>query len=264
MSGRLQDRVALVAGAGCISDDWGNGNATAVLYAREGARVVCVDRSHCAAERTRDLILAEGGTAIAIEADITLSAAVDEAVRRSVETFGRIDILHNNVGILEMGGPEQTEEETWDRVMAVNVKGFYLTCRRVLPIMTGQGGGAIVNVSSIASNRYLGVPAVTYYTSKAAVNQFTQTIAVQYAAHGIRCNAVLPGLMNTPMVIEPYRALYGSVAALVAARDAMCPTGKMGTPWDVAYASLFLASDEAKYVNGVLLPVDGGLSCKSA
>jgi NAD(P)-dependent dehydrogenase (short-subunit alcohol dehydrogenase family) len=263
MVGRLRDRVALVAGAGCISDDWGNGNATAVLYAREGARVVCVDRNHHAAQRTRDLILAEGVDAIAIEADITASAAVDEAVRRGIEAFGRIDILHNNVGIIEMGGPEQTDEATWDRVMAVNVKGFYLTCRRVLPFMTAQGGGAIVNVSSIASNRWLGVPAVTYYTSKAAVNQLTQTIAVQYAAKGIRCNAVLPGLMNTPMVVEPYRAIYGSVEALVAARDAMCPTGKMGTPWDVAYASLFLASDEAKYVNGALLPVDGGLSCKS-
>jgi NAD(P)-dependent dehydrogenase (short-subunit alcohol dehydrogenase family) len=264
MANRLQGRVAFVAGAGCVSDDWGNGNATAVLYAREGARVICVDRSYWAAERTRDLILGEGGAAIALEADISVSAAVNEAVRRGAEAYGRIDILHNNVGILEIGGPEQTDEATWDRVMAVNIKGFYLTCRQVLPIMTEQGGGAIVNISSIASNRWLGAPSVTYYASKAAVNQLTQTIAVEYAAKGIRCNAVLPGLMNTPMVIEPYRAIYGSVDAMVAARDAICPTGKMGTPWDVAYASLFLASDEAKYVNGALLPVDGGLSCKSA
>jgi NAD(P)-dependent dehydrogenase (short-subunit alcohol dehydrogenase family) len=262
MIDRLKGRIAFVFGAGCVSDDWGNGNATAVLYAREGARVICVDRNRRAAERTCDLILSEGGDAIALEADIASSAAVNEAVGRGLEAYGRIDILHNNVGILEIGGPQQIDETTWDRVMAVNLKGFYLTCRRVLPIMTAQGGGAIVNISSIASNRWLGASAVTYYSSKAAVNQLTQTIAVEYAAKGIRCNAVLPGLMNTPMVVEPYRALYGSVDAMIAARDAACPTGKMGSPWDVAYASLFLASDEAKYVNGALLPVDGGLSCK--
>jgi NAD(P)-dependent dehydrogenase (short-subunit alcohol dehydrogenase family) len=264
MVDRLKGRVAFVVGAGCVSDEWGNGNATAALYGREGARVICLDRNRRAAERTRDLILHEGGIAIALEADIASSAAVNEAVARGVETYGRIDILHNNVGILEIGGPEQIDEETWDRVMAVNLRGFYLTCRRVLPIMTAQGGGAIVNISSIASNRWLGASAITYYTSKAAINQLTQAIAVEYAAKGIRCNAVLPGLMNTPMVVEPYRALYGSVDEMVAARDAACPTGKMGSPWDVAYASLFLASEEAKYINGALLPVDGGLSCKSA
>ncbi|GJD51717.1 2,5-dichloro-2,5-cyclohexadiene-1,4-diol dehydrogenase LinX [Methylobacterium crusticola] len=262
MVDRLKNRVAFVVGAGCVSEDWGNGNATAVLYAREGARVICVDRSQEAAERTRDLILGEGGTAIALRADIAISSTVSEAVHAGMEVYGRIDILHNNVGILEIGGPEEIGEATWDRIMDVNLKGFYLTSRSVLPIMTAQGGGAIVNISSVASNRWLGAPATTYYASKAAVNQLTQTLAVQYAARGIRCNAVLPGLMNTPMVVEPYRALYGSVDEMIAARDAVCPTGKMGTPWDVAYASLFLASDEAKYVNGVLLPVDGGLSCK--
>jgi NAD(P)-dependent dehydrogenase (short-subunit alcohol dehydrogenase family) len=264
MSRRIEDRIALVAGAGCVGDDWGNGNAAAVLYAREGARVICVDRSLAAAERTRDLIRGEGGEAIALEADIASSAAVDAAVRHGVEAYGRIDILHNNVGILEIGGPVETDEATWDRVMAVNLKGFYLTCRAVLPIMAAQGRGAIVNISSIASNRWLGASSITYYASKAGVNQLTQAIAVQYAARGIRCNAVLPGLMNTPMVVEPYRAIYGSVDEMIATRDSLCPTGKMGTPWDVAYASLFLASDEAKYVNGALLPVDGGLSCKSA
>ncbi len=263
MSNRLKDRTAIVFGAGCVSDDWGNGNATSVLYAREGAHVACVDRNGRSAERTRDLILAEGGQAIAIEADISSSAAVDEAVRRTVDAYGRIDILHNNVGILEIGGPVETDEATWDRVMDINLKGFYLTCRAVLPIMAAQAYGAIVNISSIASNRWLGASSVTYYASKAAINQLTQAIAVEYAARGIRCNAVLPGLMNTPMVVEPYRAIYDSVDEMIARRNALCPTGKMGTAWDVAHASLFLASDEAKYVNGALLPVDGGLSCKS-
>jgi len=264
MAERLKGRVAFVVGAGCITDDWGNGNATSVLYAREGARVICVDRDRRAAERTRDLIVEEGGDAIALEADIASAAAIDDAVEHGVRKYGRIDILHNNVGILEMGGPEKVDEATWDRVMDVNIKGVYLTCRRILPIMTAQGAGAIVNISSVASNRWLFAPAVTYYASKAALNQLTQAIAVEYAGRGIRCNAVLPGLMNTPMVVEPYRALFGSVDAMIAARNAVCPTGKMGSPWDVAYASLFLASDEAKYVNGALLPVDGGLSCKSA
>jgi NAD(P)-dependent dehydrogenase (short-subunit alcohol dehydrogenase family) len=180
-----------------------------------------------------------------------------------MQAYGRIDILHNNVGILAVGGPEETSEELWDRHIAVNVKSMFLTCKYVLPIMVRQGRGAIVNISSIASIRYTGYPSVAYNASKGAVNQLTQNIAVQYASKGIRANCVLPGLMNTPMIREPLKDAYGPGGAeeMVRQRDALVPLGKMGEAWDVAYASLFLASGEAKYITGALLVVDGGLSC---
>lgn len=263
MRKRLDGKIALVMGAGCIGEGWGNGKATAVLFAREGATVVCVDRNLESAERTAAIIKEEDGRAEAIRADITSAADIDSAVSKSLGKFGRIDVLQNNVGIAAPGGPEAIDEASWDHAFNVNLKGFFLTCRRVLPKMVKQGGGAIVNVSSVASITTISVPMISYYSSKAGLNHFTRAVAVEYAPKGVRCNAVLPGLMNTPMIVEPYKHVYASLDDMIAKRDAMVPMGKMGTAWDVAYASLFLASDEAKYISGVLLPVDGALTCRS-
>ena len=262
MCERLKDKVALVFGAGSCGPGWGNGKATSVLYARQGAKVVAVDKNLAAAEETRDIIISEGGECIAVKADVTRAAEVEAAVKKCMATHGRIDILHNNVGIGELGGPVETSEESWDRVMDVNIKGMFFTCKYVLPIMEAQRSGVIVNISSMASIRWSGVPYIGYYCSKAAVNQFTCAVALQYADKGIRANAILPGLMNTPMIVEPLKAVYDNVEEMIKQRDAACPTGKMGDAWDVAYASVFLASDEAKYITGVLLPVDGGIGCK--
>jgi len=261
---RLRDRVAVVVGAGSVGPGWGNGKATAVLYAREGAAVFAADVNQDAADETCQLIRDEGGVAVPHRADVTKAEQVRAMVEACIERFGRIDVLQNNVGILSLGGPVELEEDEWDRVHAVNVKSAYLTCKYTLPQMERQESGAIVNVSSIASIRWTGVPYLSYSTSKAAINQLTQAVALQYAAKGIRCNAVLPGLMNTPMMEASLAGAYGEedIERMVAIRNAQCPTGSMGDAWDVAHASLFLASDEARYVTGHGLVVDGGLSCK--
>jgi NAD(P)-dependent dehydrogenase (short-subunit alcohol dehydrogenase family) len=264
MSGRLAGKVAVVVGAGSIGPGWGNGKATAVLFAREGARVLVADRNGAAAAETAAIIAAEGHAACAFTADATRAGEIQAMVDDALSTWGRIDVLVNNVGIVEVGGPVEISEESWDHLMAVNVKSMYLSCREVLPIMERQRAGAIVNVSSVAALRWVGYPAASYCASKGAVNQLTQNIAIQYAAKGIRANCILPGLMNTPMVHAALADTYGpgGIERMVAARDAQSPTGKMGDAWDVAHAGLFLASDEAKYVNGHMLVVDGGLSCK--
>lgn len=263
MAKRLEDKVAIVTGAGSVGPGWGNGKASAVLYAREGARVFLVDRSAAAATETAAIIGDEGGDYAVHVADVTRAEDVAGLVAACITAFGRVDVLHNNVGIVAVGGPVETPEEDWERMFAVNVKSMYLTCRAVLPHMERACAGAIVNISSLASIRYLGYPSVSYCASKGAVNQLTQNIAVQYAAKGIRANCILPGLLNTPMIVEPLKDAYGGgYDEMVRQRDALSPTGKMGDAWDVAHAALFLASDEARYVNGVQLLVDGGLSCK--
>ena len=264
MGSRLKDKVAIVTGAGSSGPGWGNGKAIATLYAREGAKVFAVDIHPEAASETVAIIRGEGGEAVSFGADVSKAAEVEALVERCRERFGRVDVLHNNVGVLAVGGPEELSEDVWDRHMEINVKGVFLTCKFALPIMVRQGGGAIVNTSSIASIRYTGYPSVVYNASKGAVNQLTQNIAVQYAAKGIRANCVLPGLMNTPMIREPLKDAYGpgGVDEMLRRRDAQVPMGKMGDAWDVAYASLFLASDEAKYITGALLVVDGGLTCR--
>jgi NAD(P)-dependent dehydrogenase (short-subunit alcohol dehydrogenase family) len=264
MTGRLVDKVAIVTGAGSSGPGFGNGKATAVLFAREGARVLCVDVNEAAAAETVGVILAEGHGASAFTADVTNAAEVRAMVAACLDRYGRIDVLHNNVGIVEVGGPVEIAEANWDRLIDVNLKSMYLTTKYILPVMERQGGGAIVNVSSVAAIRYVGYPAVSYGASKGGVNQLTQNIAVQYAAKGIRANCILPGLLDTPMVREPLKHVYGpgGIDEMIAKRNAQSPTGKMGDAWDVAYAALYLASDEAKYVNGATLVVDGGLSCK--
>lgn len=262
MAKRLEDKVALVFGAGSVGPGWGNGKATAVLFAREGAKVVGVDVNPAAAEETRAIIAEAGGTCHAETADVTRSDQICAVVDRTMQRYGRIDVLHNNVGITEMGGPVELSEESWHRVIDINATSIFLTCKHVLPIMEKQGSGAIVNISSIAAIRYTGYPYVAYYAAKAAVNQFTVGLALQYAAKGIRVNAIMPGLMNTPLIHQQISGQYKTAEEMVAARDALVPTGKMGTGWDIAKAALFLASDDASYITGVCLSVDGGLHAK--
>jgi NAD(P)-dependent dehydrogenase (short-subunit alcohol dehydrogenase family) len=262
---RLKGKVAIVTGAGSIGPGWGNGKATAVLYAREGAKVFTVDINLGAAEETKGIIDSEGGECTAYKADVSNSQEVKAMVKKCIQIYGRIDILHNNVGILEVGGPVEIREENWSRLIDVNVKSMFLTCKYCIPYMEKQGGGAIVNISSIASIRHPGYPSVSYCASKGAVNQLTQNIAIQYAAKKIRANCVLPGLIDTPMVHEDLKKVYGEggVEEMIKKRDSMSPMKKQGDAWDVAYASLFLASDEAKYITGIQLVVDGGSSCKT-
>ncbi len=271
MSGRLEGKVAIVSGAGSVGPGWGNGKAVATLFAREGAKIFAVDLSIEAAGETKRVIDGEGGDCTVHEADVSRNDEVKAMVERCLAVYGRIDILHNNVGIVELGGPVEASEESWDRVLRVNLKSMYLTCKHLLPQMVRQfeatgRGGAIVNIGSVAGIRWTGVPYISYTASKGAVIPFTRAIALQYAKQGIRCNCILPGLMNTPMIVEPLKGVYGGgdVSKMIAARDAQCPSGKMGDAWDVAYAALYLASDEAKYVTGVALPVDGGITLKYA
>jgi NAD(P)-dependent dehydrogenase (short-subunit alcohol dehydrogenase family) len=265
MAGRVSGKVALVVGAGSVGPGWGNGKAAAVLYAREGARVMAVDRNPEAAEETRGIIAKEGGEAAAFAADVSNGAEVEALVRTTLERYGRIDILHNNVGIVEVGGPVETSEESWDRVVAVNQRSMFLTLKHALPAMERQGSGAIVNISSVAAIRGAGVHYASYAASKAAVIGLTRSVALQYAPKQIRCNAILPGLMNTPMIREPLKDAYGGdVAKMIETRDRQCPMGHMGDAWDVAHAALFLASDEARYITGVELIVDGGLTLRCA
>jgi len=264
MSERLKDKVAIVIGAGSCGPGWGNGKAISVLFAREGARVLAVDIRAEAAEETAEIIKTEGGDAITFGADVSQSGDVEALVQHCLKEYGRIDVLLNNVGILAVGGPEELDEAVWDRHMQVNVKGAFLSCKYVLPIMVKQGKGVVINVSSIASIRYTGYPSAVYNASKGALNQLTQNIAIQYAAKGIRVDCILPGLMDTPMIREPLKNAYGpgGIDAMVRRRDEQVPMGHMGDAWDVAYAALFLASDEARYITGAQLVVDGGLTCK--
>jgi len=271
VTGRLKDKVAIVVGAGSIGPGYGNGKCTAITFAREGARVFCVDRKRAAAEETVGLIAKEGGEAVAFEADASKNDGVKAMVDACMARWGRIDVLDNNVGIGSTGGPVELSEDEWDRVFEVNVKSFFLTAKHVLPIMEKQGKGAIVNVSSIASIRSpKGISYIAYNASKGAVNSLTLAIASQYAEKGIRCNAILPGLMHTPMIDflasqyakgeQDHNQAYDKMIAI---RDRASPTGKMGTGWDTANAALFLASDEAAYVNGHLLVVDGGITVRA-
>lgn len=266
MGERMRDKIVLVTGAGSSGEGWGNGKAAAVLYAREGAKVFAVDLRLAAAQETRAIILEEGiGTCEVFAADVSSTADVERMVAACIAAFGRIDVLHNNVGISETGGPVEATEESWSRVIAVNQTSVFLTCKHVLPHMEAAKRGSIVNIASIAGVRSLGFPYAAYSASKAAVVGMTRNIAVQYAASGIRANCVLPGLMDTPMIREPLAKSYGGdIAHMLDRRNAQCPTGFMGNGWDTAYAALFLASDESRYVTGTELVVDGGITAKCA
>jgi NAD(P)-dependent dehydrogenase (short-subunit alcohol dehydrogenase family) len=261
---RLEDKVAIVVGAGQTPGDTiGNGRATAILFAREGARVVLVDRDRESALETQYLVEAEGGRCFTFQADVTREEDCRAFVRAAVETYGRVDVLHNNVGI-GTGDDEilTLSEQAWDRIMSVNLKGMFLSSRSVLPVMREQRGGSIVNISSIAA--ICATSILAYKTSKAGVNALTHQIAMDNAKYKIRANVIMPGLMNTPMAIEGISKSRGIPKdELIRQREARVPLGqKMGTAWDVAYAALFLASDEAKFITGVMLPVDGGQSAR--
>src|SRR6267378_1304067 len=264
---RLKGKTAMVVGAGSIGPGWGNGKATAVTFAREGAQVFCVDRNGKAAQETVDIIISEGGEAAAFTADASRAGDVDAMVAACLKAYGRVDVLDNNVGIAEMGNVVDVSEASWDHVFDVNLKSAFLAMKHVIPGMERQGGGSIINISSIASIRHLGISYVTYAATKAAMNQMTRTTAVEYAPKNIRVNAVLPGLMKTPMVehsaglAASYAA--GDVEAMWRARDAQVPMGHMGDAWDVANAALYLASDESRYVTGIELVVDGGITLKA-
>ncbi|MEE3048091.1 MAG: SDR family NAD(P)-dependent oxidoreductase [Pseudomonadota bacterium] len=260
MTGRLQNRVALVMGAGSSGPGWGNGKASALTFARAGAHVVAVDRDPAAAAETADLIAAEGLSGDAAACDATDGAAVAALVDDAIGAHGRIDVLMNNIGIAVMGGPVELSEEEWRRVLDINLTTIFSACKHVLPHMTQAGRGAIVNTSSIAGIRYVGYPYDSYYATQGAINQLTVGLALQYAKQGVRVNAIMPGLMDTPMIYGQISTEYADLDEMVAARHAMCPTGRMGTAWDVANAALFLASDEAGYITGHCLPVDGGLT----
>ena len=289
----LDGKVAIVVGAGSSGPGWGTGKATAVHLARLGAGVLGIDVNADATAATGDWVRQEGGKYEAFVGDATTpegaAAAVNACIdngspyacdaellpegggRRWVTLRGRalhdeagaVVALQNNIGAGPVEGVVETSLEDWERVFRFNVTSAFLMAKHAIKPMISVGGGSIVNVSSIASNRWTGVPLSAYSASKAAMNQLTQNIAMQYAAKGIRCNAVLPGLLMTPMMLGTLSRHYGNdVDALIRKRDAVSPTGKMGTGWDIAYAVGFLASDESRYLNGVLLPVDGGLSCQ--
>lgn len=257
---RLEGRVALVIGAGASGDGIGNGRAIAIEFARQGALVAAVDLSADSARRTAEMITAEGGSCVSFGADASCSADMVAVVAGALERFGRIDVLVSNVGVVALGGPIELSEEDWDRSFAVNVKSAFLGCKHVLPHMLRQGRGAIVNVSSMASLRSPATAYCAYTASKAAMNGLSHSVATQYAGQGIRSNVLLLGMIDTPLVREQ---LAGTdprgIEALLAARHRMSPTGAMGTVWEAAGAAVFLASDDAAYVNGTELALDGGL-----
>jgi NAD(P)-dependent dehydrogenase (short-subunit alcohol dehydrogenase family) len=264
MAGRLENKTVVVVGAGQTPGETiGNGRAMALLFAREGAQVLCVDRLVERAEETAALIAEEGGVAAAIGADIVKAADNARIVEEAKSRFGRLDILVNNVGIGGGDGPAHRLEETaFDRILAVNLKGMWLTIKAALPVMRDQGGGSIVNISSLAARG--GGIQLAYEVSKAGVNRLTTSVAQSNARYGVRCNAIMMGYMDTPMAVSGIASASGrSTAEVRAERDVRVPLGgKMGTGWDTAYAALFLASDESKFISGAILPVDGAMGVR--
>jgi NAD(P)-dependent dehydrogenase (short-subunit alcohol dehydrogenase family) len=260
MTKRLDGRVAVVVGGGQTPGETiGNGRATSVLFAREGARILVVDRDLTSARATVAIIESEGGEALAHAADITDPDSCATIVDAALERFGALDVLHNNVGTGTGDLPAtKVDEEVWQRIFDINLTGMWRTCKAAIPVMREQGRGSIVNISSVASIRPTATAA--YRISKAGVNSLTEHLAITNARHGIRVNAVLPGKMNTPMAIEGITAASGiSREEVIAQRDASVPLRRqMGTGWDVAHAALFLASDESQFITGALLAVDGG------
>jgi NAD(P)-dependent dehydrogenase (short-subunit alcohol dehydrogenase family) len=259
---RLEGKIAVIIGAGqSPGEGVGNGRATALRFAREGARLLAVDRNLASAEETAAFVAADGGECLAFQADVTDETTLAAAIAFAHRRWGRVDILHNNVGVSIAGGDAtllDLSEEVFDRISAINLRGTIMACKHVLPVMREQRSGSIINISSIAA--WSDYPLVAYKATKAAMIAFTQQLALQNAEFGVRANVILPGLMDTPMAVDTrVRASGRSRAEVVAERNAKVPLRhRMGTAWDVANAALFLASDEAGFVTGVALPVDGG------
>ena len=260
---RLKDRIAVLIGAGQgPGEGMGNGRATALRFAQEGGKVLCVDRDLASAEETARMVREAGGEAAAFEADVTREATLAAAIAEAVRRWGRLDVLHYNVGVSIAGGdapPTEITEDAFDRVSAVNLRGFVMAVKHALPVMRKQRSGVILSISSLAAVES-DYPYAAYKATKAAMIAFTEQVAFQNAEHGIRCNTILPGLMDTPMAVDTRARSTGRPRAeIAAARDRKVPLRRrMGTAWDVANAALFLASDEAGFITGVALLVDGG------
>jgi NAD(P)-dependent dehydrogenase (short-subunit alcohol dehydrogenase family) len=264
MADRLKDKVVIVTGAGCVGPGWGNGRAVAVRFAEEGAKVFAVDKDMAPMAETLERIHAFKGEVTPYTCDVTSDAAVLAMVQACVAKYGRVDILVNNVGGSAKGGPVELSEAAWDAQMDFNLKSVFLSCKHVLPIMEANGGGAIVNTASTSGIRWTGAAQCGYAASKAGVIQFSRVVAVQYAPKNIRVNTVVPGQMHTPMVevrLAGQRA-GGDVDALLAERQRRIPLGSMGDGRDTANAALFLASDEARFITGTEIMVDGGMSVR--
>ena len=259
---RLEDKVVLVVGSGSVGPGWGNGRAISALFAREGAKVFGADKSLDAAAETQRLIAEEGGTSEMCQVDVTDPQSIKAMVDACVDKYGRIDILVNNVGASAPGDVVTMPLEVWDRQFDINIRYVFLTCKHVIPIMISQGGGAIVNLASIAALAHFGPEVVAYSSAKAGLIHFTRVTAVRYARDNVRCNIVVPGLMDTPLVEHRLAGERnaGDLETLRRRRNAQPPMGRMGSAWDVAHAALFLASDDARYITGAELVVDGGLS----
>jgi NAD(P)-dependent dehydrogenase (short-subunit alcohol dehydrogenase family) len=264
MAGRLEGKIALITGAGCVGPGWGNGRAMAVRFAEEGAKIFAVDRDPATVTETVERVEAAGGVIKTHQCDVTNTTAVAAMAKACAETFGRIDVLVNNVGGSAAGGPVEMAEEVWDAQVDSNLKSVFLTCKYVIPIMERQGGGAIVNIASASGIRWSGSAQVGYAATKAGVIQLSRVVAVQYAPKNIRVNSVIPGQLHTPMVetrLAKQRA-GGDVEALLAQRQSRIPIGFMGDGRDTANAALFLASDEARFVTGTEIVVDGGMTVR--
>jgi NAD(P)-dependent dehydrogenase (short-subunit alcohol dehydrogenase family) len=264
MSGRLQGKIAIVTGAGSVGPGWGNGRATCVRFAEEGAKIFAVDRNLDSTAETVERVKAAGGDIVVRQCDVTDSASVAAMVQACLDPYGRIDILVNNVGGSAHGGPVEMSEEVWDAQVDFNLKSVFLTCKYVLPVMEKQKSGAIVNLASTSGIRFTGAFQVGYAATKAGVIQLSRVVAVQYAAKGIRVNTVIPGQLHTPMVearLAKQRA-GGDVEALLKSRVKRIPAGFMGDGRDTANAALFLASDEARFITGTEIVVDGGMSVR--
>jgi NAD(P)-dependent dehydrogenase (short-subunit alcohol dehydrogenase family) len=260
MSGRLHNKVAIVTGAGQrVGEGVGNGRATAIQFAREGAKLVLANRSLESLEETQRQIEREGFSAICVKADISIEDDCTTLMQRAEQEFGRIDILHNSVGVGGIeGDTTNVDVATWDSMMEINLRGAVLLSKHVLPIMRRQKAGCITHVGTTGA--YMSLPLIAYRASKAALNEFTRWLAFENAPHNIRANVLMLGYIDTPMAIEGYHEATGTPRdELRAQRDALVPLGRMGSPWETAKVAAFLASDEASYITGAVLPMDGGL-----
>ena len=262
----LDGKIAVVFGAGSIGPGWSNGRAAAVAYARAGATVAITDVDEASLAETRALVEAEGAACDHFIGDVADSGSVRSILKEVEARRGRVDILHNNVGLSAMGGPTAIEEETWDRVMDANVKGVFLTCRHAIPIMEAAGGGVITNVGSVSAMRYLGLPQIAYAASKGAIHTMTRAIAAEFGPKGIRANVIAAGIVDTPLLaVGAARTFQGTFGATDAAearrmRERTIPLRHFGDAWDVANTAVFLASEEARYITGAEIVVDGGLT----
>jgi NAD(P)-dependent dehydrogenase (short-subunit alcohol dehydrogenase family) len=250
---RLAGKVAIVTGAASRGEGTGNGAATAILFAREGAKVVLVNRDRERAKALEGQIRAEGGEATAFEADVTQPDAAEAMAAFAVERYGRLDVLHNNVGIGGAGTAETVDLAKWNQQIETNLTSALLSCRSCIPRMRASGGGSIINVSSTAGAIGLqgATGAVAYVATKAGLQGMTLSLAADYAAEGIRANCLLVGTVATPMV-----AHLGEEGR--ERRRQAVPLQTEGTGWDVGWAAVYLASDESRWITGVMLPIDGG------